>query len=171
MEQKYLKIGYIVTTHALKGALKIKPTTSFIDERFQIKKKVIVQNPLTKEYETLTIQRITPQKELLIISFKEIKTIEEAEVYLKAPLLILKENVELEEGYFFLDDLLGMNVVLEDNTHIGVVSEILEYASYHTLRIKRENAKDLLVPYIEEFILSTDLQRKTIVFRPIEGML
>lgn len=171
MEQKYLKIGYITTTHALRGALKVKPATSFIDERFKVKAKVIVENPLTKEYETLTIQKITYQKELLVITFKEIKTIEQAEVYLKKPLLILKENVELEEGYFFLDDLLGMKVVLEDKTIIGVVSEILEYASYHTLRIKRENDKDLLVPYIEEFIISTNLQDKTIVFRPIEGML
>lgn len=171
MEKDYLIIGYIVSTHGLRGGLKIKPATSFVDDRFKVRRKLAVKSPKTNEFETLTISKITTQKDLLVINFKEINVIEKAEEYLKLPLYIKRENVVLEEGYFFLDDLLGMKVVLEDNILVGEVSEILEYASYHTLRIKRENAKDLLIPYIEEFIVSTDLSSKTIVFRPIEGML
>jgi 16S rRNA processing protein RimM len=64
-----------------------------------------------------------------------------------------------------------MKVVLEDETLVGEVIEILEYAAYHTLRVKREDGSNILIPYIEEFIVSTDLASKTIVFRPIEGML
>ena len=171
MENNYLIIGYIVSTHGLQGGLKIKPATTFIDERFKVKKKVIVKHPFTNSYQTLTISKITPQKNLLIINFKEITTIEIAEEYLKCSLLIYKNEVKLKEGYFFYDDLIGMQVILEDNTFVGNVSEILEYASYNTLRIKRENAQDILVPYVDEFIISTDLERKMIVFRPIEGML
>lgn len=43
MNKDYLKIGYIVETHALKGALKIKPTTSFAEERFEVGNKVLVK--------------------------------------------------------------------------------------------------------------------------------
>ncbi len=171
MNKDYLIVGYIVSTHGLQGGLKIKPATSFVDERFKVKKKVIVKHPFKNSYETLTIKKIIPQKSLLIINFKEITTIEQAEEYLKCSLLIYKNEVTLKEGYFFYDDLIGMQVVLEDNTFIGIVTEILEYASYNTLRIKRENTRDILVPYVEEFIISTDLTSKTIVFRPIEGML
>lgn len=171
MNKDYLIIGYIVSTHGLQGGLKIKPATTFVDDRFKVKKKVIVKHPFKNSYETLTIKKITPQKSLLIINFKEITTIEQAEEYLKCSLLIYKNDVKLKDGYFFYDDLIGMQVILEDNTKVGVVSEILEYASYNTLRIKRENGPDILVPYVEEFIVSTDLESKTIVFRPIEGML
>ncbi len=171
MNRDYLKIGYIVETHALKGALKIKPTTSFIEERFDIGNKVLVKNPTTSKIETLTIESVREQKGLLIVTFAEIDDINIAENYLKGFLFINKKDVTLEEGYFFFDDLLGMKVILEDKTLVGKVVEILEYAAYHTLRVKREDGSDILIPYIEEFIVSTDLASKTIVFRPIEGML
>ncbi|OQC11223.1 MAG: Ribosome maturation factor RimM [Tenericutes bacterium ADurb.Bin087] len=171
MNRDYLKIGYIVETHALKGALKIKPTTSFIGERFEVGNKVLVKNNTTSNIETLTIQSVREQKGLLIVSFAEIDDISIAENYLKGFLFINKKGVTLEEGYFFFDDLLGMKVILEDKTLIGKVIEILEYAAYHTLRVEREDGSNILIPYIEEFIISTDLASKTIVFRPIEGML
>ncbi|OQA77730.1 MAG: Ribosome maturation factor RimM [Tenericutes bacterium ADurb.Bin239] len=171
MDKDYLKIGYIVETHALKGALKIKPTTTFVEDRFEVGNKVIVKNPATSKTETLTIESVRIQKGLLIISFKEINDINIAENYVKGLLFLKKSDVTLEAGYFFLDDLLGMKVVLEDKTPVGKVTEILEYAAYHTLRVKRKDGNDVLIPYIEEFIISTDLASKTIVFRPIEGML
>lgn len=171
MNKDYLKIGYIVETHALKGALKIKPTTSFAEERFEVGNKVLVKNNTTSKTETLTIQSVREQKGLLIVTFAEIDNINIAENYLKGFLFIAKKYITLEEGYFFFDDLLGMKVVLEDETLVGEVIEILEYAAYHTLRVKREDGSNILIPYIEEFIVSTDLASKTIVFRPIEGML
>lgn len=171
MKKEFLKIGYIVEPHALKGALKIRPTTSFIAERFEVGNKVFARNKVTDETITLTITSVRDQKDLLIVTFDEIKDIDTAEEFVKGHLFIDKNAVKLAKGYFYFDDLIGMKVILENNTFIGEVVEILEYAAYNTLRVRREKGRDLLIPYIAEFIISTDLECKTIVFRPIEGML
>lgn len=171
MKNEYLNIGYIIATHGLRGSVKVKPATSFIDERFEIGAKLYVQKKDSDEIVELTIENASMYKGILTLTFAEILDINEAEAFLKSTLLIKKNETLLEEGYFYLDDLLHMHVKLEDETLIGEVVEILEYASYVTLRVRRKNAKDLLIPYIDEFIISTDLASKTIVFRPIEGML
>ena len=171
MKNNYITVGYIIATHGLRGGLKIKPATSFIDERFKINKKLFVINPKTKDVTTLTIQSIHENKGMLVLTFKELLAIEEAEAFVKLPLLIERETTKLKKGFIYLDDLLDMTVILEDNTHVGIVSEVLEYASYHTLRVKRSEGTDVLIPYISEFIVSADLASKTSVFRPIEGML
>lgn len=171
MKNEYLTIGYITAPHGLKGGLRIKPATTFINERFQKGNILYVQGENNSEMRTLTIKTVHENKGLLVVTFQELNSIEEAEALLKLPLVILKKSVKLDEGYFLFDDLLGMQVVLEDKTLVGEVSEILEYASYFTLRIKRKEGRDLLIPYIEQFIVSTDLAHKTIIFRPIEGML
>lgn len=171
MKNTPITVGYVIATHGLRGGLKIKPATSFIDDRFKVNKKIFAVHPKTTIETTLTIQTIHENKGMLVITFKEISTIEEAELFLKSSLYIYKDTAKLKKGFVYLDDLLSMEVVLDDNTLVGVVTEILEYASYHTLRVKREGASDLLIPYISEFIVSTDLAGKKIVFRPIEGML
>lgn len=171
MKNEYLNVGYIIATHGLRGGLKVKTATSFIEDRFQVGAKLYVQRKDSALIEKLTIESVAMHKGLLTIMFKELLDINEAEPYLKSTLMIKKDSAKLAEGYFYLDDLLGMKVVLEDQTYIGEVTEILEYASYHTLRVMRENDRVLFIPYIEEFIVSTSLADKTIVFRPIEGML
>lgn len=171
MNKEYLHVGYIIATHGLRGAVKVKPATSFIDERFVIGSHLYVKKKDSNEISKLTIENASMYKGILTLMFEEILNIDEAEAYLKSTLLIKKDEATLDEGFFYLDDLLNMKVVLEDQTLVGEVIEILEYASYYTLRIKRQNGSDLLIPYIEEFIVSTDLAGKIIVFRPIEGML
>lgn len=171
MKNEYLKIGFITGTHGLRGGCKVIPTTDFIEDRFFVGAKVSVYNAHTKDRDTLTISSISSYKNVLTIVFEELASIDTVEMYLKQAILIPREKDTLPADHFYLDDLIGLNIILEDGTNVGVVSGILEYASYHTLRVKREGAPDLLIPYIDEFIVSTDLKTKQIVFKPLTGML
>ncbi len=170
-EQQFIKIGYIIAPHALKGEVKVKPTSSFVDRRFKVGAKVYVAAKDSNEKTSLTIKSVRAAKDVLIIAFKDVASIEETEPLLKGTMYLDKKDAKLPKGFVYLDELLNMAVVLEDGTHVGVVVEILDYASYSTLRIKLENERTILVPYIEEFFVSTDIDRKTLIFSPIEGML
>lgn len=170
-EQQFIKIGFVTAPHALKGEVKVKPTSSFVDRRFKAGTKVYFEAKESNEKTSLTIKSVRAAKDLIIVAFKSITSIEEAEPLIKGTLYLDKNDAKLPKGFIYLDELLNMSVVLEDGKVVGVVVEILDYASYSTLRIKLENGKTILVPYIEEFFVSTDLDRKMLVFSPIEGML
>ncbi len=170
-EQEFIKIGFVTAPHALKGEVKVKPTSSFVDRRFKAGTKIYLEPKDSNEKTILTIKSVRATKDTLIVSFKTITSIEEATPLIKGTLFLDKKDAKLPKGYVYLDELLKMAVVLEDGTKVGEVVEILDYASYSTLRIKLEDGKTILVPYIEEFFVSTDLESKTLVFSPIEGML
>jgi 16S rRNA processing protein RimM len=171
MNDKYVKIGNVVEPFGLKGALKIYPTTDFISDRYQIGKKAFLYNHKKNDLIPVEINNVMPKSPFLIVTFKEINTINVSETLTKHELIILKDDATLDEGYFFDADLLNLNVYTDNNVFIGKVKRVEEYGPYKTLRVKRDRKRDLLVPYIEPFIVETSLENHKIIIKPIEGML
>ena len=54
---------------------------------------------------------------------------------------------------------------------IGVVTDVMEVPQGEILRIKLNSGKKVLVPYVDEFIESVDIDKKEIIINPIEGLL
>lgn len=171
MLENYLQVGYILKTHSLRGALALIPTTDFSDERFKRGTNLVLLSKNTNTLTNVTVQSARAHKNTLIVAFKELTTIEESEQFVKSYAYILKKNAVLPDDYVYLSELTTYNVHLEDDTLVGKVSEILEYASYYTLRVKREDKPDVLIPYTEPFIIETNKNARKIIFRPIAGML
>ena len=103
-----LEIGQIVNTHGVKGYVKIKPFTDDI-KRFDDLKKVYIQNGTTKnEY---MIEDVKYHKDMVLIKFKGIDNIEQAELLRNTYLTISRDEVEkLEEGRYYIVDMLGIEV-------------------------------------------------------------
>ena len=66
---------------------------------------------------------------------------------------------------------MGLDVYTTENVYVGKISEIMTYTPEKTLRIKRENKSDVLVPILPVFVKSTDLAAKKMTIEFIEGML
>ena len=73
-----------------------------------------------------------------------------------------------EDGYYY-DDLIGCKVIV-DGKEIGIVNDIIEVPQGELLEINVKG-KMKLVPYVDEFIDSVDIDNKEIVITPIEGLL
>lgn len=169
--EQLLTVGYIMKTHGLLGAFNVKIVTDFPELRFVEGNTFYLLNKETRNYDPFTLETVKIHTKRLLLTFTELTSIEEAEKYVKSELLIAKEESKLPESFIYLSDLATYTVYLEDTTFVGEITEILETASYYTLRVKRENKHDLLIPFIDEFIIETNTEQKKIIFRPIEGML
>ena len=75
-----------------------------------------------------------------------------------------------EDDDFYYYELEGCQVYYHDEL-LGEVSEILETQAHEILRISCEGKKDILIPYVERFILNVDADEKRIDVDVIEGML
>ena len=117
--EKYLEIGQIVNTFGIKGMVKIKPFTENTKKRYDNLKKVYIKNKNErKEYE---VEEVKYHKEMVLIKFKGIETIEEAEKFRNSYLLINREDEEpLEEGTYYIVDMLGLEVYTDEKEKLGV---------------------------------------------------
>lgn len=167
---EYLRVGTIIRTIGLRGEVKVYPTTDFRDSRFKSGNRLFLSKDDGDLKEvTIKIHRKNGECDNLI--FKEISSIEEAEKYVHYDLLVEKDNKVLRKDEYFYTDLIGCTVIFDNDSLIGEVINVEEYASYRTLRVKRDNGKDVLIPFVDAFIKTVDIESKKIIVKFIEGLL
>lgn len=163
----FLEVGKIINTHGLRGEVKISPWTDYPEDFEELG---FVMTKAGGREQKLNIEGVKYQKNNLIVKFREISSIEEAETYKNAVLFLPKSELgELPPNVYYIADLIGCEVFEEDRK-IGVLADIFSTGSNDIYDIKRENAKNLLVPIIEGVVRSVDTDNKKIVIKIPEGL-
>ncbi len=163
-----LEIGKIVNTHGLRGEVKIVPWTDTPDvfediETVYIKKK--------NEYNELTIKGIKYQKNNIIVKFEQLSDISEAELLKNTVVYTTRDQLpELEEGVYYITDLIGCSVIDDNNEKIGDICDVISTGSNDVYVVKRPEKKDLLIPVIEDAVLNVDIENKVVTVHILEGL-
>ena len=166
---EYLIVGTVVRTIGLKGELKIYPSTHFRDSRFSKGSHLLLLDENKNVVEELVITRHSKNGDCDNLFFEGYDSIEKAEKLLKKDLYVVKDRSFLKKGEYFYSDLEGMKVYFDNNDFIGEVKKVEEYNKYATLRIAH-SPKEVLVPFVDAFIKSVDLEEKKIIVKYIEGL-
>ena len=120
----------------------------------------------------LTLVRWQVWRQFVILGFAEIGSIGEAEALRRAMICIpARERAVLPAGEYYHDDLLGLSVVTEDGRALGRVAGIIVTGANDVLAVKDERGREILIPALRAVILRVDLGTKTIVVRPLPGLL
>lgn len=165
---EYRTIGYIAGTHGLRGEVRVKPQTHFIEERFARGAKVFLDDG--EEMRVLTVEHAREQKGMVIVKFKEINHIDAVEEWRSYRLCVGEDQLpELDEDEIYYHDLLHMQVMTTQQEALGEVCEILETGAHVIIRVKGD--KELLIPYVKPFIQHVDIKEKRLIVELIEGML
>lgn len=163
----FLEVGKIINTHGLRGEVKVVTWTDS-PEVFEELSYVVAK--MRGEDVRLNISGVKYQKSNIIVKFKELDTIEKAEIYKNAVLLASREELgELPEGVYYIADLIGCTV-FADGEKVGVLADVFSTGSNDVYDIKREGKKNLLVPIIEGVLKSVDIPGREIVIKIPEGL-
>lgn len=163
-------IGTIVNTFGIKGEVKVYSNTDFAKQRYKKGNKVILFNPINKVKEEKIVSSYKQSKGMDIVSFEGIDNPDVAIKYKGYQILVEKRKENLGKDVYHYADIFNCEVYHNDNL-IGVVIDMFDSGAHLTLRIKREEAKDILYPFVDKFISSIDISSKRIDINPIEGMI
>lgn len=163
---EYTIIGKIINTKGIKGELKILPLTSSVD-RFSDLKTVFVGEDL----ENYTISKVSYDAKFAYIKFVEFNDINEV-LKFKEQFLYVKDSdrIKLDEGTYFISDIIGCEVFNTDNEFLGKIEDVLENPVNDLYVLKNENGQ-YLIPAVKQFIKKVDVINKTIIIDPIEGLI
>ena len=167
---EYLLLGKIVDKFGLDGTLKIYSTTSNAEMRYKKNARVFL-------YDDKNDQRIEYQVESFrksgVFDFVKLKGFDAnlADQVKGFEVQVIKDNNDLEVGYYFYSDLVGCEILDEHKNVLGIVKYIEEFPAQITLRVAGKNGKDFFVPFIKQFIKNVDIQNKRIEIFVLEGML
>lgn len=166
--EKALRIGVVVTTHALKGEVKVFPTTDDAGRFDALTKCYIV---LRDGVHKLEPEKVRYFKQFVIIKFKGYDNINDVLTFTKKDLLIDREDaVELEEGEYFICDLVGNTVVSDTGERLGVLEDVITSAANNVYIVKRDDGRELLIPVIPECIVGHDIEKKLTTIHLLDGL-
>lgn len=165
----YLEIGQIVNTFGIKGIVKVKSFSNDIKRFDELKKIYVKNNENKKEYE---IEEVKYHKEMVLIKFKGIDTIEQANLLRNSYLIINRKDLKpLEKDTYYIVDLLGLDVYTDSEELLGKLEDIFNTGSNDIYVVKDEMGKQILLPAISEVIKKIDLQNKKITIHLIDGLI
>ena len=166
---EYFEIGQIVNTFGIKGMVKIKPFTDDINKFDKFKKIYIKKENTKKEYQ---IEEVKYHKQMVLMKLKGINTPEEADLLRGSYLIINREDEEpLEEGEYYIIDLLGSEVYTDENVLLGKLEDIYNTGSNDIYVVKDELVKLVLLQAISDVIKNIDIKNKKITVHIVSGLM
>ena len=165
-EKKYLECGKIVNTHGVKGAVKIE---SWCDSPEILADLPCVYFKKGNVYEKCEVLSSSVMKRHVLATLEGINDVDVAMTLKETVVYAERDDIPLEEGDYFIIDLVGLPVIDADNgTEYGTVSDVFNAGASDIYTVKTANG-DRMIPAVPEFVINIDLD-KGIFVRPIEGM-
>ena len=159
----YVLAGKIITTHGLKGEVKIRSDFDRKDLIFQVGSKLYL-GP-TKEEVTVLSYRVHQDYDMVTLT--KIDSLEKAISYKQQEVFIKKEDLDAS---LVLDvDYLSSKVYF-GSTYLGEVSEITDFGGNNKVFVIN-GSKRILIPKNEHFIASFDKDHKKLTLKNVEGLL
>lgn len=167
--EAFLKVGIISSTHGIRGEVKVFPTTDD-KERFLDLESVILDTGSKKL--RLEIENVKFFKKFAILKFKGIDNINDIEKYKGKDLWISREDaVSLEEDEYYIGDLIGMDVLLEDGSLFGRLKDVMETGANDVYVVETESHGEVLLPAIKECILKVDVSSSQMTIHLMKGLI
>ncbi len=168
MEDK-LRVGVYTTTHGVHGEIKVYPTT---DDPERFHKGLPLYLDVPGKQIPLTVEHVKYFKNMVILKFEGINSINDIERYKGHDLLVDREHaVPLAENEYFICDAIGSDVVDEDGKKIGELKDVLQTAANDVFVIGLPNGKEALFPVIPDCVKDVNTAEKRIVVHVMKGLL
>ena len=158
MKLPYIEAGEIVTTHGVRGEVKV---LSWLDspemlcefDRCRIS---------GREY---VMDSVRVQKTCNLVKLRGVDTMEDAQKLRGKTMELYREDISDE--LIFASELVDVEVYA-DGACIGKIKEVLYYPGNSVYVVQGE--REYLIPAVKEFILSTDLERNQMQVKLLKGM-
>ena len=157
MRKSFIDAGEIVTTHGVRGEVKIL-TWLDVPEMLCEFERCRIDG---KEYK---MESCRVQKNCNLLKLQGVDSMEAAQAMRGKILQLYREDIS--DDVIFGDELIGVEVFSEGKK-IGVITEVLDYPGNSVYVIDKGA---YMIPAVKEFILSTDIDKNEMRVKLIEGM-
>ena len=122
MKKEYLEAGKIVTTHGIRGEVKIMPLCDSAELLCEFDRLFMGRN-----HDEVVIERCRVFKNMVIAKLQGVDTSEAAEKLRNTILFMHRDDLELDEDTYFIQDLMGMEVKDADTDfRYGEIADVMQ---------------------------------------------
>lgn len=162
--KKAIKVGFARKPHGLHGFIKVTPLTEFVDERFAPGDTVVLELDNDSVGKQLVIEDSRWHGEDVLIKFQGYDGVESVQHIRNAYLCLPPEidRLDLDDGDFYADELLGLQVITSNGSVLGIVKRLEEYPSNPVMQVIK-GRQETLVPFVKALVGEVDLKSGRII--------
>ncbi len=168
MIKEFLEIGQIVSTHGVRGEVRLNP---WCDSPEFVKKfkTLYCDDKGTKSFKVLSCR---PHGNVSILKLESIDTVEAAKSLKNTVLYMKRSDVKLPDGEWFISELIGCEVLdSDDNTvRYGVLKDIDSGAANDIWYVETPDKGEVLIPAIKDVVIRCDVADNKVYIRPLRGL-
>jgi 16S rRNA processing protein RimM len=166
-------VGKVINIRGLKGELKIESLTDFANLRYKKGNLIILEDEVNNIVVKFKVKSHFNNGRFDYIQFDGINDVDQARAFLGYYLKVeIDTSKPLDGDTFYYHQLIGCEVILENNSKIGIVTKVEDIGPHHILRVKSESRKaDILIPFLWQFMLKVDIKNKQIMIKEVAGLL
>lgn len=156
--ENLVAIGTIIAPHGVRGDIRILPQTDHPEQFLEL------TYLLLEDGKTLQISSARFHKRMVLVKCEGIETMNDAELLRGKKVLISRDDLpKLDEGEYYVSDLLGIPVQLVDGTKLGILKDVISTGSNDVYVIAPSEGKDILVPALKKHVKEINIQDRKIV--------
>ncbi|WP_326749058.1 ribosome maturation factor RimM [Streptomyces virginiae] len=165
-----LVVARIGRAHGIKGEVTVEVRTDEPELRLS-PGAVLRTEPATAGPLTIETGRVHSGR--LLLRFAGVKDRTGAEALRNILLIAEVDPAELPEepDEYYDHQLMDLDVVLEDGTEIGRITEISHLPSQDLFIVERPNGTEVMIPFVEEIVAEIDLEEQRCVITPPPGLI
>lgn len=163
---EFIKVGNVANIHGIKGELSIYPYTDDISNFCKYRKFYIGQNK-----KCFKVIKLRSHKNMVLALLDGVSTREEA--YLLKTFDVYVDRLDLkklDENSYYIEDLIGLDVIDQNDICIGTLKDVIKYPSSDVYEITTNNG-NIYLPAIKEVVSKVDILNKKIYVKVMKGLI
>lgn len=165
--QDYLEVGRVVTTHGVRGEMKVELWCDGADFLAGFSTLYLSANGGAPQ----AVTAVRPHKGMALLTLKGVESIEAARAYIGRVLYISRKDAKLPAGKYFLQDLIGLEVRDAATGRVyGTVKEVTHPAAQDIYTVLTPAGEECRFPGVPEFLKQLHPEEGYLLISPIPGM-
>ncbi len=162
-----LNIARIGRAHGLKGEVSLDVRTDMPQVRLAVGERLTTR---PQEAGPLTVSRLREASGKWFVTFDEVPDRTSAEALNSVELVVDVETSD-EENAWYAHELAGLSAQLTDGTVVGKIVGLEHFPAQDALVLKEKNGTRTLIPFLERFVPTVDVEGGIVVITPPGGLL
>ena len=166
--KKYIETGKIVTTHGLRGEVKVYPWCDSPEELTVYSTLYLAENG---GYKAIRVLRARTQQQMVLLQFEGVDTIEKANAMRGRIVYADRDDIPLEDGEHLIQDIIGLGAFDADSGEkYGEVCQVSKTGANDVYHIRFADGSEKLIPVIPSVVIRIDVEGGRIDIRPLKGL-
>lgn len=172
-QPEYLAVGEILRPHGIRGELRMRILTDYPERLISDVKTIYLGAKAdSTDVQPYTIKNGRFHKDYLLLTLQEVKDRNDAESLRGRFVLVAHDDaVPLEDGEYYLYQIMGLSVHTSDGKVLGDIRQIIETGANDVYVVKSREYGEVLIPAHDETIVNINFDEKVITVALPEGLL